>query len=90
MHPRGPISRVVIDFGVEELRKIEAITTELLQINLIIFEKLPILLLKNYVDCVLFAGLELKPVVTWNSNQRGHLKRKSLKSKTMSPMSRNQ
>ena len=59
-----------MDFWVEELRKIEAITTELHRINPIMFGKLTILLLKKYVNDVLFAGLELKPGATWDSKQR--------------------
>merc|ERR1711954_396905 len=65
--PRGPISRVVMDFLVYELKQIEATTTELNRISPVQFEKLIINLREKYVDDVLYGGQALKTGIKWDS-----------------------
>ena len=54
LKPSGPISRIVMDFWVKELREIEEKSRELIRLNPVMFEPLEVLLLQKYVDDLMY------------------------------------
>ena len=70
LRPSGPISRIVMDFWVEQIRQLEAQTAELKRINPIKFESLEINLLTKYVDDMFIAEQALKPGVRWEGTTK--------------------
>ena len=61
LRPSGPISRIVMDFWVKEIKSIEAKSKELSRINPVMFEAITIHLLQKYVDDVMVAGATIRP-----------------------------
>ena len=70
LRPSGPISMVTMDKWLKEMRKIEAVSKELTRINPVMFSPMEIILLKKYVDDVLFSGQELKCGVFWDRESK--------------------
>ena len=67
-----------MDYWVEELKRIEQVTTELYRINPVNFDKLTIHLIKKYVDDVLFSGDKFKPGISWDKVSKTLVSRNSL------------
>ena len=66
LRPSGPISRIVMDFWVKEIKSIEAKSKELSRINPVMFETITIHLLQKYVDDVMVAGATIRPGIKWD------------------------
>ena len=66
LRPSGPISRIVMDFWVKELREIEEKSRELIRLNPVMFEPLEVLLLQKYVDDVMYAGNKFRKGTKWD------------------------
>ena len=66
LRPSGPISRIVMDFWITEIRDIVAKSRELARINPVMFETLEIHLLQKYVDDVFVAGDSMRKGIKYD------------------------
>ena len=68
--PVGPMSRIIMDKWVRQMREIEEKSNLLHTINPIQFEKWTIEMIKKYVDDVFYAGGEFRKGVKWDPTQK--------------------
>ena len=66
LRPSGPISRIVMDFWVKEMKQIEAKSRELVRLNPVMFEPLQVFLLQKYVDDVMYSGNKFRKGTKWD------------------------
>ena len=65
LRPSGPISRIVMDFCVKEMKFLEEKAKTLAILNPVMFSSLTIYLMKKYVDDILTGGREIKMGTFW-------------------------
>ena len=70
LRPSGPISRIVMDFWITEIRDIVAKSRELARINPVMFETLEIHLLQKYVDDVFVAGDSMRKGIKYDKQAK--------------------
>ena len=66
----GPISRIVMDYWVKEMKLLEEKANTLAKINPVMFSNINVYLLKKYVDDILTAGKEIKLGTFWDSQSK--------------------